>query len=171
MGLSERIAELEKLKSDGRISEDEFRLLVSVALKDVSETEKVVATPSIIPESKSSIKSNKVGLIAVVLIVLAVVAFKVMQPSSSPPNKSDRGSTTDVYAERIKYFTKALGKTESEVISYATACGIDLSDIQVPFSYVSSVLIPLLTSDQMAQANRDALSSNLKPRCLYAQGG
>lgn len=132
MGLSERIAELEKLKSEALISEEEFKLLVSLAVQDVSgtqsfvastvdipeietvsgipekvsETKNFVAAPAIISEvenseagiakvqeGKSSIKSKKVGLIAVAAIILGVIAFKAMQPSIETSAQIDVGST------------------------------------------------------------------------------
>lgn len=87
MDINERLAELEKLKAESRISEDEYKLLVSLAQKENSPAENSLTAPLASSEDKPSSLSVRTGLIALGVIVLAAVAFKVLIPGD--PIKSN----------------------------------------------------------------------------------
>ena len=96
----ERLAEIEKLKAESRISEDEYKLLVSLAQKENSAAENSLTAPLATSEDKSSSQSLRTGLIAVGVIVLAVVAFKFLIPGD-PIKSNDYKNLVKQKAELI----------------------------------------------------------------------
>lgn len=100
MGLSERIAELEKLKAEGRISDDEYKTLVSLAVKNDSEKTSSVTKPEVEPnieaptkapiqdlEYEDLLRKSKKTRIAVTAIAAAVfiIVVVVMQSNNEAP--------------------------------------------------------------------------------------
>ena len=114
MELSERIAELEALKSSGQISQQEFDVLVSLA--QTQNAKSVEQPPVLLEESgsentqteserASSIFSPKKGLIVFAAIVLLAFAFKSTQQSDPKESKE--------YKQLLKRKTELLAtKTE-----------------------------------------------------------
>ena len=107
MDLTERLAELNSLKAESRISEDEYKLLVSLAQKENQATENLVVTPGAFSEERPSAMTVKSGLVAVGVIILAVVAFRFLQPGDPIESKEYK----DLITQKAELNTK---KTELE---------------------------------------------------------
>lgn len=94
---------------------------------------------------------------------------KVSDEKSTETTEAIELSSADIYEQRVSQLSTMLGMTESELVGYSITCGIDLSDVSKPFSYVTSVLLPVLTSDQLNEQMTDTMNGIDKARCLYAQ--
>ena len=123
MELSERIAELEAMKSGGQISQQEFEVLVSLAQ---TQNTKSAEQPSVLleqndsenaqskPKGSSSTFSPKKGLIVFAAIVLLAFAFKSTQqgdPKDSKEYKQLLQQKTQLLAKKA---IRLLTKTELE---------------------------------------------------------
>ena len=107
MDFIERLAELNSLKAESRISEDEYTLLVSLAQKESQATENSVEKAVAFSGDKPSSMTVKSGLIAVGVIVLAVVGFRILQPGDPIESKEYK----DLITQKAELITK---KTELE---------------------------------------------------------
>lgn len=123
MELSERIAELEAMKSGGQISQQEFEVLVSLAQ---TQNIKSAEQPPVLLEQNdsenaqtetkgsSSTFSTKKGLIVFAAIVLLAFAFKSTQqgdPKDSKEFKQLLQQKTDLLAKKAE---RLLTKTDLE---------------------------------------------------------
>jgi hypothetical protein len=100
MGLSERIAELEKLKSEGRISDDEYKMLVSSAVKNDTEKMSSATKPEVEPKIEAPNdapkhnleyevfmqKSKKIGIaVSAVAAAIFIIVVVVIQSNNEAP--------------------------------------------------------------------------------------
>lgn len=123
MKLSERIAELEAMKSGGQISQQEFEVLVSLA--QTQNAEPMGQSPVLLeqndsknaqskPKGSSSTFSPKKGLIVFAVIVLLAFAFKSTQqgdPKDSKEFKQLLQRKTELLAKKAEHL---LTKTDLE---------------------------------------------------------
>jgi len=171
---SSRLIELSQMKAQGILSDQEFETLTKLA-----ENQSTISNSSTLNTSHTDKTTRlspqrdflKGSVVGIVIFVVIGASFFVFGNRSDDSDKGKNVSNTEVYEERVRVLTSMLGMSSSELTGYAITCGVNLSDVSVPFSYVTSVLIPVLTPEQLKKSFADALLGVGKPRCLYAQGG
>lgn len=155
MGLSERIAELEKLKSEERISDDEYKMLVSSAVKNDSEriinvTKQEIKPkteiPNDVPNSNLEYKvflrkSKKIGIVvSPVVAVFLIVAVVAMQSKNDVPISTS--PTTSI--SEPTWVTKGPG--DIVVAPFAQAVCDVIRDISDPSKSSKGMSFPLINS-------------------------
>lgn len=179
-----RLIELSQMKAQGILSDQEFETLTKLAENQLTISNSSTSSTSLtVKATPIFLQRNFLIGSAVALVAVVFASFFVLGNNSGDSDKGKTVSNTEVYEEgktvsdaelyekRIKVLTSMLGMSSSELTGYAVTCGINLGDLSVPFAYVSSVLLPVLTPEQSNKKIADAFRGVDKPRCLYAQGG
>jgi hypothetical protein len=167
-----RLIELSQMKAQGILSDQEFETLTKLAENQLNIGNSSTSGTSLTAKATPLFLQRNFLIGSVVALVAVVFAsFFVLGNSSGDSDNGGTVSNTEVYEERVRVLTSMLGMSSSELTGYAVKCGINLGDVSVPFDYVRSVLLPVLTPEQLKKSFADALLGVDKPRCLYAQGG
>jgi hypothetical protein len=168
-----RLIELSQMKAQGILSDQEFETLTKLAENQSTSSNSSTSSTSLTAKATPRFLQMKffIGPVVAIFIIVVATSFFILGNGSDDSDEGQKVSKSEVYEERVRVLTSMLGMSSSELTGYAITCGINLSDVSVPFSYVTSVLVPVLTPEQSKKANTDAFLLNPKPRCLYAQGG
>jgi hypothetical protein len=169
---SARLIELARMNAEGILSDQEFETLTELAKNQSTKSNSSISSNNYTSKATPPFPQTKllIGSAVAIVAVVVSVGFFVLGNNSDDSDKGQKISTTEVYEERVRVLTTMLGMSSSELAGYAITCGIDLGDVTVPFDYVRSVLVPVLTPEQLNKSFADALLLIDKPRCLYAQG-
>ena len=167
-----RLIELAQMKARGILSDQEFEALTKLAENQLTMSKSSTSSNSDTTKATPLfLKRNLLIGSAVAIVAVVFASFFVLGNSSGDSDNGGTVSNTEVYEERVRVLKSMLGMSSSELTGYAITCGVNLSDVSVPFSYVTSVLLPVLTPEQLNKSFADAFLGVDKPRCLYAQGG
>ena len=168
-----RLIELSQMKAQGILSDQEFETLTKLAENQSTSSDSSTSGTSLTAKATPRFLQRKffIGSVVAIFIIIVAMSFFVLGNSSDDSDEGQKVSNSEVYEERVRVLTSMLGMSSSELTGYAVTCGINLGDVTVPFDYVRSVLLPVLTQEQSQKIYADILLGIDKPRCLYAQGG